>query len=167
MFNALFVLIVFLMQLNKDKIHISWPFGIKTNISFVEETGEVGLFNYFVFFFLCFLLVLCCCCCFPFCVSPVLVLSFSKNKNKNLPRRLICVSRSLTPSLGTSQNNSSRNFKPKITLELVSTFSLCFSLFKSCLAHTQSAPAPLVNLRSPNGFFLPQCLVDACLPLLC
>lgn len=42
MFNALFVLIVFLMQLNKDKIHINWPFGVRTNITFNEETAEVG-----------------------------------------------------------------------------------------------------------------------------
>lgn len=41
MFNSLFVLIVFLLQLNKDKIHIDWPFGIKTNITFIEETSEV------------------------------------------------------------------------------------------------------------------------------
>lgn len=41
MFNSLFVLIVFLLQLNKDKLHIEWPFGIKTNITYVEETSEV------------------------------------------------------------------------------------------------------------------------------
>lgn len=41
MFNSLFVLIVFLLQLNKDKLHIEWPFGIKTNITFIEETSEV------------------------------------------------------------------------------------------------------------------------------
>ena len=41
MFNALFVLIVFLLQLNKDKLHVEWPLGVKTNITFVEETGEV------------------------------------------------------------------------------------------------------------------------------
>lgn len=46
MFNALFVLIVFLMQLSKDKIHINWPFGVRTNITYNEETGEVGLFYY-------------------------------------------------------------------------------------------------------------------------
>lgn len=52
MFNALFVLIVFLMQLNKEKIHINWPFGIRTNITFNEETGEVGYHIYQVFLFL-------------------------------------------------------------------------------------------------------------------
>ena len=42
MLNAIFVLIVFLLQLNKDTIHIEWPLGVKTNITFVEATSEVG-----------------------------------------------------------------------------------------------------------------------------
>ncbi|CAG7817051.1 unnamed protein product [Allacma fusca] len=41
MINAIFVLIVFLMQLNKDQLHFRWPLGIKTNITFVEATGEI------------------------------------------------------------------------------------------------------------------------------
>lgn len=41
MFNALFVLGVFLLQLNKDQIHVKWPLGVRTNITFVEETSEV------------------------------------------------------------------------------------------------------------------------------
>lgn len=41
MFNALFVLVVFLLQLNKDQIHVKWPLGIRTNITFIEETSEV------------------------------------------------------------------------------------------------------------------------------
>jgi len=41
MFNALFILIVFLLQLNKDNLHVDWPFGVKTNITHNEETGEV------------------------------------------------------------------------------------------------------------------------------
>ena len=41
MFNALFVLIVFLLQLNKDKLHIVWPLGVKTNITYDEVTAEV------------------------------------------------------------------------------------------------------------------------------
>lgn len=41
MFNALFVLIVFLLQLNKDKLHIIWPLGVKTNITYDEVTAEV------------------------------------------------------------------------------------------------------------------------------
>lgn len=41
MINALFVLVVFLLQLNKDEIHVKWPFGVRTNITYVEETSEV------------------------------------------------------------------------------------------------------------------------------
>nr|NP_001296068.1 uncharacterized LOC105380296 [Plutella xylostella]API61825.1 chitin synthase 1 [Plutella xylostella]API61826.1 chitin synthase 1 [Plutella xylostella]BAF47974.1 chitin synthase 1 [Plutella xylostella] len=41
MINALFVLIVFLLQLNKDNLHIKWPFGVKTNITYDEVTQEV------------------------------------------------------------------------------------------------------------------------------
>ncbi|XP_017763944.1 PREDICTED: uncharacterized protein LOC108553522 isoform X2 [Eufriesea mexicana] len=43
MFNALFVLIVFLLQLNKDQLHVVWPLGVKTNITFIEETSEVHI----------------------------------------------------------------------------------------------------------------------------
>ncbi|KAI5633975.1 chitin synthase domain-containing protein [Phthorimaea operculella] len=41
MFNALFILIVFLLQLNKDNLHVDWPLGIKTNITVIADTGEV------------------------------------------------------------------------------------------------------------------------------
>jgi hypothetical protein len=41
MFNALFVLIVFLLQLNKDKLHVEWPLGVKTNITYDDVTQEV------------------------------------------------------------------------------------------------------------------------------
>lgn len=41
MLNALFVVIVFLLQLNKDMLHIKWPFGVKTNITYDETTQEV------------------------------------------------------------------------------------------------------------------------------
>lgn len=41
MCNALFVVIVFLLQLNKDQIHVKWPWGIKTNITYDEESSEV------------------------------------------------------------------------------------------------------------------------------
>jgi chitin synthase len=44
MFNALFVLIVFLLQLNKDQLHVIWPLGVKTNITYIEETSEVLAF---------------------------------------------------------------------------------------------------------------------------
>lgn len=46
MANALFVLIVFLLQLNKDKLHIVWPLGVKTNITYIEETSEVYKSSY-------------------------------------------------------------------------------------------------------------------------
>lgn len=42
MINALFVLIVFLLQLNKDNIHVKWPLGVKTNITYDEATQEVN-----------------------------------------------------------------------------------------------------------------------------
>ena len=43
MMNAVFVLIVFLLTLNKDKIYLDWPFGIKENITINEDTQEVNL----------------------------------------------------------------------------------------------------------------------------
>ncbi|XP_076648765.1 hyaluronan synthase-like protein kkv isoform X2 [Halictus rubicundus] len=43
MLNALFVLIVFLLQLNKDLLHVKWPFGIKTNITYDDQTQEVHI----------------------------------------------------------------------------------------------------------------------------
>ncbi|XP_053982024.1 chitin synthase chs-2 isoform X1 [Hylaeus volcanicus] len=43
MMNALFVLIVFLLQLNKDLLHVKWPCGIKTNITYDEATQEVHI----------------------------------------------------------------------------------------------------------------------------
>jgi len=39
--NAIFVIIVFLLTLNKDKIYLNWPFGIKENITINEETLDV------------------------------------------------------------------------------------------------------------------------------
>jgi len=41
MLNAIFVLIVFLLTLNKDSIYIEWPYGVKENITFLEDTGDV------------------------------------------------------------------------------------------------------------------------------
>ena len=49
-FNALFILIVFLLTLNKDKIYIDWPFGIKENITVVEETQDVSRSLILLFF---------------------------------------------------------------------------------------------------------------------
>ncbi|CAG9769089.1 unnamed protein product [Ceutorhynchus assimilis] len=43
MLNALFVLIVFLLTLKKDYLHIKWPFGVKTNITFDESTQGVSI----------------------------------------------------------------------------------------------------------------------------
>ena len=36
-FNALFVLIVFMLTLHKDTLHIDWPFGVKENITITED----------------------------------------------------------------------------------------------------------------------------------
>ncbi|XP_065164393.1 chitin synthase chs-2 isoform X3 [Atheta coriaria] len=43
MVNAIFVLIVFLLTLKKDYLHVKWPFGIKTNITYDESTQEVHI----------------------------------------------------------------------------------------------------------------------------
>lgn len=55
MINALFVLIVFLLQLNKDKLHLDWPIGVKTNITTIAETSEVNCTNIADVFFLKYL----------------------------------------------------------------------------------------------------------------
>ena len=36
-FNALFVLIVFMLTLHKDTLHIDWPFGVKENITYTAD----------------------------------------------------------------------------------------------------------------------------------
>jgi chitin synthase len=41
MINALFVVVIFLLQLSKDVLHIKWPFDVKSNIRFDTDTGEV------------------------------------------------------------------------------------------------------------------------------
>lgn len=41
MLNALFILVVFLLQLNKDILHIDWPFNARQNITFNPETNEI------------------------------------------------------------------------------------------------------------------------------
>ncbi|XP_029674249.1 chitin synthase chs-2-like isoform X2 [Formica exsecta] len=43
MINALFVLIVFLMQLNKNILHLQWPLGSKYNITYIVKRDEVHL----------------------------------------------------------------------------------------------------------------------------
>lgn len=41
MINALFVLIVFLLQLNKDNLHVKWPISARINVTYDEVTQEV------------------------------------------------------------------------------------------------------------------------------
>ncbi|XP_013777931.1 uncharacterized protein LOC106462542 [Limulus polyphemus] len=41
MSNALFILIVFLLQLNKERLHLKWPLGVKSNITYISSTWEV------------------------------------------------------------------------------------------------------------------------------
>ncbi|XP_076350653.1 chitin synthase chs-2-like isoform X2 [Tachypleus tridentatus] len=41
MSNALFILIVFLLQLNKERLHLKWPLGVKSNITYIPKTWEV------------------------------------------------------------------------------------------------------------------------------
>lgn len=40
MVNALFILSVFLLQLNKEILHIDWPLGVRENITINPETNE-------------------------------------------------------------------------------------------------------------------------------
>ena len=48
-FNALFVLIVFMLTLHKDTLHIDWPFGVKENITYTEDEQVGILLNTYVF----------------------------------------------------------------------------------------------------------------------
>jgi len=43
MLNALFILVVFILQLNKDILHVDWPYGVKENITFIPETNEIRI----------------------------------------------------------------------------------------------------------------------------
>lgn len=43
MLNALFVLIVFLLQLNKENLHIQWPFNARNAISYDADRREVTI----------------------------------------------------------------------------------------------------------------------------
>lgn len=40
MLNALFVLSVFLLQLNKEQLHVDWPLGVRENITINPDTNE-------------------------------------------------------------------------------------------------------------------------------
>ncbi|XP_013772916.1 uncharacterized protein LOC106458013 [Limulus polyphemus] len=43
MTNALFILIVFLLQLNKNQLHIRWPLGVKSNVTYIPSTKEIKI----------------------------------------------------------------------------------------------------------------------------
>lgn len=43
MLNALFVLIVFLLQLNKETLHIQWPYSAKNFIEYEPSTREITI----------------------------------------------------------------------------------------------------------------------------
>jgi chitin synthase len=38
MMNALFVLVIFLLQLSRDVLFFEWPFGARVNITVVDNT---------------------------------------------------------------------------------------------------------------------------------
>ncbi|XP_046403854.1 chitin synthase chs-2-like [Ischnura elegans] len=41
MLNAFFVVIVFLLQLHRDLLHVTWPLGVKNNITYVATAHEI------------------------------------------------------------------------------------------------------------------------------
>lgn len=43
MFNALFVLIVFMLTLHKDTLYIEWPFGVRENITITEDEQVINI----------------------------------------------------------------------------------------------------------------------------
>ncbi|PSN55453.1 hypothetical protein C0J52_05692 [Blattella germanica] len=43
MLNALFVLVIFLLQLSKDQLHINWPFGVKANITYNPDNYDITI----------------------------------------------------------------------------------------------------------------------------
>lgn len=43
MINALFVLVIFILQLNKEYIHVRWPLGAKNFIVFDDSTTEITI----------------------------------------------------------------------------------------------------------------------------
>lgn len=42
MLNALFVLVIFLLQLNQDQLHFQWPFGQQIDISYDNDLNTVS-----------------------------------------------------------------------------------------------------------------------------
>ncbi|XP_047986974.1 chitin synthase chs-2-like [Leguminivora glycinivorella] len=45
MLNALFVVVIFLLQLNQDQLHFQWPFGQKVDIAYDDESNLVLIEN--------------------------------------------------------------------------------------------------------------------------
>nr|XP_022916175.1 uncharacterized protein LOC111426060 [Onthophagus taurus] len=43
MINAIFVLVIFLLTLKKDLIHVPWPFGVKSNFTYMESANEIRI----------------------------------------------------------------------------------------------------------------------------
>ncbi|CAL4061131.1 unnamed protein product, partial [Meganyctiphanes norvegica] len=41
MMNAIFVIFTFMLQLNKDTIHMDWPLGVQANVTYVLESAAV------------------------------------------------------------------------------------------------------------------------------
>jgi len=41
MFNAIFVLLIFLLQLEKETIHINWPLGADVDIQYAPASSQV------------------------------------------------------------------------------------------------------------------------------
>lgn len=41
--NTLFVVMIFLLQINKDVLHIQWPFAIRYDITYNEDSFEVSI----------------------------------------------------------------------------------------------------------------------------
>ncbi|ODN00837.1 Chitin synthase 1 [Orchesella cincta] len=47
MCNAVFVILVFLLQLEKNTVHINWPYGADVNVTYIANSAEVGVsFDY-------------------------------------------------------------------------------------------------------------------------
>lgn len=46
MLNAIFVLVIFLLQLNQDQLHFQWPLGQKISIVYDDETNTVSFPGY-------------------------------------------------------------------------------------------------------------------------
>jgi chitin synthase len=45
MVNALFVLVIFLLQLSRDVIHIKWPLGVKVQCTVLDNNNDVRILN--------------------------------------------------------------------------------------------------------------------------